>query len=376
MKNKIAKITKIFICFFKYIYYLASCQIKKINNDDVWLLSERGTDARDNSYCFYKYLKKNHPNIKVKYVIDNQSSDAKKIAKEDQVNYGSKEHYILFLTSGKLISTHIMGYSPDTSLFWRLDKNNLLKIKGKRIFLQHGITQNYIPQMDKKISKLDLFICGAKEEYQFILDKFSYTKKEVKLTGFARYDNLVNKEQNQILIMPTFRKWLNYTNNFENTEYFQRWNSILNNKNLIEYLEENKTKLIFYPHYEIQKYINKFKTTSKNIIIADFNNYDVQKLLIESKILITDYSSVFFDFAYMQKPVIYYQFDIKKFRKEHYEEGYFDYETMGFGPVCYKEENLVEEIKKAKPNKSRIKQFFPFSDLNNCQRIYNEITKL
>lgn len=52
---------------------------------------------------------------------------------------------------------------------------------------------------------------------------------------------------------------------------------------------------------------------SKEIEIAKFKDYDVQQLLIELRILITDFSSVFFDFAYMKKPVIYYQFDRDKY---------------------------------------------------------------
>ena len=43
--------------------------------------------------------------------------------------------------------------------------------------------------------------------------------------------------------------------------------------------------------------------------------------------MITDYSSVFFDFSYMRKPVIFYQFDEKKFRKAQYAEGYFSYKN-------------------------------------------------
>ena len=62
-------------------------------------------------------------------------------------------------------------------------------------------------------------------------------------------------------------------------------------------------------------------------------NYDVQDLLKRSKILITDYSSVFYDFAYMKKEVIYYQFDYNDFFKKHYEIGNFNFEKNGFGPI-------------------------------------------
>lgn len=377
MQNKLKKILYIMRDMIKYYYYFCYCKIRKIKNDDIWLISERGTDARDNSYHFYQYMKIHHPHTKIKYVIDYQSADYHKLNQSDCIQYGSREHYILFITAGKLISTHIMGYSPNMSLFWRMDYRNLLKIKGKKIFLQHGITQNYIKLMTKEISKLDLFICGAYPEYEFILKHFGYDEKVIKYTGFARYDNLKSKEKNQILIMPTFRKWLNYTDHFKETEYFKKWNELLNDSTLIEYIEKNNVQVIFYPHYEIQKYLSYFHTKSKNITLASFNQYDVQALLIESKLLITDYSSVFFDFAYMRKPVIYYQFDIEEFRQNHYQEGYFDFLKMGFGPVCQEKEELVKKIQsKNMDYTKKISQFFQYHDFDNCERIYQEITKL
>ena len=64
-------------------------------------------------------------------------------------------------------------------------------------------------------------------------------------------------------------------------------------------------------------------------------------MLKESSMLITDYSSVFFDVAYMHKPIIYYQFDRDAFRQGHYQEGYFSYDD-GFGPVAFDTESLLK----------------------------------
>lgn len=381
--KKIIKIKNLLVSLIKYFYYLIYSVIFKIDNSKVWLISERGNDARDNSYHLYMYIKKNHPEIDIRFVIDEKSSDVSKFKSTDLlVKYGSKEHYLLFLTAGKLISTHIMGYSPNMSLFWRLDKFNLLKVKGKKIFLQHGVTQNYIDLITSKWCKLDLFICGAKTEYDFILNNFGFNDKVVKYTGFARYDNLISNEKKQILLMPTFRKWLNYESNFIDSEYYKKYNELLNDEELDKLLEKNNMELIFYPHYEIQKNIHLFNTNSKNVIIADFNNYDVQKLLIESKILITDYSSVFFDFAYMKKPIIYYQFDIDRFRKDHYNEGYFKYDKDGFGLIVNNSKDLILEVKQTINNglsedyTKKINNFFVYNDSENSKRIFEEIIKL
>ncbi len=378
----LGKIKKIFIMMYTLIIYgfcKIYCKIYKKGYNG-WLISERGVDARDNAYYLYKYIKNNYPTQKIKYVISKDSVDRDKINPSDIVDFRSIKHYIYLIKSSKLISTHIMGFTPDYSLFSRLDKLNLLHLNGKRIFLQHGITQNYIPVLDSKVSNLDLFICGAKPEYDYIINRYGYSKEIAKYTGFARYDSLISNEKNQILIMPTWRKWLKYSSHFTSTDYFKQWNSLINNKKLIKFLETNNIELVFYPHYEIQKFISCFSSASRNVIIASYKNYDVQQLLKESRILITDYSSVHFDFAYMNKNVIYYQFDYNRFKKKHYEEGYFDFDKMAFGPKTNTEEELIDLIINKFGEKKNISKnidcFFKLKDQNNCHRIYKEICNL
>ena len=114
--------------------------------------------------------------------------------------------------------------------------------------------------------------------------------------------------------------------------------------------------------------------------MADFANYDVQTLLKESNLLVTDYSSVFFDFAYMRKPVVYYHPDKLP---PHYDEGGFFYDTMGFGEIEKEENALVDllvgymekncEMKEFYQN--RANDFFAYADHKSCERIYESLLK-
>lgn len=387
MKFLFKKISILLLVFVKYCFFQFYCFSRQINNHEVWLISERGDDARDNSYYLFSYIKKNHPDVTIKYVIKKSSADYYKVrALGDVIEYGSSAHFKYFITAGVLISTHIMGYSPDMSLFWRLDRWGLLKVNGKKVFLQHGVTHNYIPMLTNKYSKLDLFLCGAMPEYKYIKNHFGHPDGVVKYTGFPRYDTLKSKPQKQILLIPTFRKWLNYVDDFQATEYFKRYNALFNNSELNKMLEDTDYKLIFYPHYEIQKRIAYFSSMpkNKNLVLATYANSDIQKLLNESDMLITDYSSVFFDFAYMRKPVVYYQFDADRFRTGHYKKGYFSYTNDGFGPVIYDEVSLVKEIRSIINNRTSINQmylkrvndFYDKSDHRNSQRSYKAIVNM
>jgi len=342
-----------------------------------WVLFERGTDARDNAYCFYKYLKSNHPEIKVYYIIDKKSADYGKV-KDDAIHFGSFKNYLMLVTAQKIISTHYgFGFPYINNKIFKF-----LRLYKKYYFIQHGVIGTRLYQLFGNVSPMQLFVCGAKPEYDYISSTYKHPEGVVKYTGLARYDYLHNISiKKQILVMPTWRRYLKNEEGFLNSEYYNNWQSLINNKELISLLKEKDIKLIFYPHYEMQKYISHFKTDSDLIELAEFEHYDVQTLLKESCLLITDYSSVHFDFSYMQKPVIYYQFDKKDFFEIHYEEGYFNFEIDGFGPVCMQSEDVIKCVKESVYNgfklgdiyKERSSDFFVLHDKKNCERIFKEI---
>lgn len=356
---------------------------------DLWLVAERGNDARDNGYWFYRYLRTEHPELNTRYVITSDSPDTGKIAAlGGAVQKGSLQHYLLYYSATYLISTHVQPCSPDLVTYYHLAAKGI-RAHGKHICLQHGITKDNLQWMHGEQLYLDLFVCGAKPEYEYIRDTFGFSPRVPQYTGFARFDNLTRAKENgtqkMILVMPTWRG-SHYPDGdaFQTTQFYQAFQSLLNSRHLYKILEENNYQLIFYPHIEMQKYLRTFHTNSSHIFLADCTTHDVQQLLMDCSLLITDYSSVFFDVAYLEKPQIYYQFDEEEFRKYHYAKGYFDYRRDGFGPVCTTEEALLQELERAFQSsmqmspayKDRVAAFFPLRDTNNCQRIYDAIHSL
>ena len=186
--------------------------------------------------------------------------------------------------------------------------------------------------------------------------------------------------------MRTWRAPLRTCNrsSFAESEYFKKYNSFLNSKELYEILKKYDYELIFYPHFEVHRFLDCFNSDNPRVKIADFKNNDVQDLLINTDILITDFSSVFFDYVYMRKPVIYYQYDEAAFRAEQYSQGYFDYKRDGFGDVVETEEDLYKGIIKILDNNlciedkylAKINAFFKFNDNENCRRVYDAICSL
>lgn len=379
---------------------------REILKKKIWLVMERATEARDNGFSFFCYMREMHPDIDTYYVIIKNSPDEKKLDrfKTNVIHYNTYKHIFYYLAAECSISTHergvtspycfhgYTGYSCIESLSW------FVPAKQTIVFLQHGITKEYLSLMDMekqpKHLRADLFIAAAPRERNFIESTGHWPVNTVVCTGFSRFDTLFNsikKCKKQILIMPTWRNWLAASNTadkanateqdkFMNSPYYKAFQQLLNNEDIENLLNTYNFQLVFYPHYEIQSYINTFSSRSPFITIANREEFDVQLLLIESSILITDYSSVAFDFAYMRKPLIYYQFDQKEYTEKHHQEGYFKYDSDGFGPVVTQEKDLILQIedilKNGDINKTylkRINEFLPPLDNRNSERIYNAI---
>ena len=353
----------------------------------LWLVAERGFDARDNGYWFFRYLREQHPQINTCYVIDKTSPDYEKIARLGRtVALGSLRHYLMYLAADLLISTHVQPASPDLMAYYHLRQMGIHP-RGKQVFLQHGIIKDEMKWMRYPKLKVDFFASGGKMEYDYLVSEFGFPEGVVRYTGLCRFDNLIrgNNPSNQILVMPTWRgAFYPQGEQFYETAFYKAFQSLLNQPRLLKLLEDYQMKLIFYPHIELQKELDKFTSPSERIVLADWRDYDVQTLLMQCNLLITDYSSVYFDVGYMEKPVIYYQFDKEEFRQFHYQEGYFSYEKHGFGPVVETEDALLDALQayartgfKMPPEYyQRLEAFFPMRDEKNCERTFQIISKL
>lgn len=364
--------------------YIVSFFYRKQN---LWLVMERGTDARDNGYWFFKYLIDNHSDQTAIYVISKDSPDLEKVKKcGPVVEYNSIKHGIYYYAAKYRVGTHQSLARPEWRAIEALQKKTFVRARGYTAFLQHGIIKDNIPGLKYPNFVTDLFICGAKPEFEFINRSYGFEDGVVRYTGLARFDNLTRNadlKKKQVLLMPTWRTFLfgKEKSEFESSQYFNKYQGLLDSEELHRLLELNDYDLIFYPHYEIQRWISSFTSKSNRVKIASFKDYDVQKLLIESEILITDYSSVFFDMAYMNRETIFFQFDKEKYRASQYQEGYFKYEDS-FGPVVESVEEVIiclaDYFKNgvAKKYQSNMNKYFVFHDENNSYRIFKAITDI
>ena len=355
-----------------------------LRNKRIWFYMDFPTIADDNGMHLFKYsIKQDDPNIKKYFIIDKNTPDYEKMKKIGPViGYHSLKHRILGLFAEKIITSH-----PDNNYiyaFWGHYPNFAGILKSSTIFLQHGITLNNICSWLNKYDKnLDFLLTASQKEYDSLFKYYyNYDEEIIKLLGFPRFDNLKDEKTKTILLMPSWRRYLNNENKYtiSSSSYFKTYNSLINNEKLIQKAKEYGYEIIFRPHPHVYKYIGLFD--ENETIKIDHERGSYQDLFKKGALMITDYSSVAFDFAYLKKPVLYYQYG----EDYHFnlEESYFDYEKMGFGEVCHNEDELVDLIEEYMKNNCEMKEkhkqnvddYFIFTDKNNCRRVHEAISKI
>lgn len=364
---------------------------------NAWLFIDRDTQADDNAEHLYRFIKLNHQEKNTWFILRKESHDWARLEKEGfrLIPFGSLSHKMALLNAQELISSHADHYITNY-----LDKKKYFDlIHWNYTFLQHGVTKDDLSHWFNTKTFTNLITSTPAEFTSLCIAENSYkfTPKEVALTGFPRHDRLLNLNwkgaKKRILIMPTWRenlvgKALGNTNNrginsdFTRSIFHKNWNDLIASPKLKQLSDEYGYELIFFPHVNIQPYINVFDTENVKVL-THHSLTSIQELFASSEILITDYSSVAFEMAYLERSVLYFHFDENIFVDgSHFtKKGYFDYETDGFGPIFKSSEEILEFLVRRLRfgdaentiYKSRMKNTFPFRDGHCCQRVYNRI---
>ncbi len=363
----------------------------------IWLYIDKIYKAGDSSEYLYKYAAtQNAPDIKHYYLVDKSCSDYARLKREGYkpLVRGTFKHRMLFLLADTVVISNSTvfaynDYSLDTSAYIR----DLVHFRVACV--QHGMSvQNIAVAQNRLRDNISLYFCASPYEIANLSRPvYGYVGKDIlKLTGVPRYDGLINRDQKQILISPTWRMQAavpvtknesvarDYNPLFKETSYFQVYNSLINNPRLIEAAKKYGYRIIYVLHPIVSPQADDFDKNPYVDIVPAIGDMSYEKVFCESSLMVTDFSGVQFDFAYMRKPVVYYH-SLKL--PPHYDEGCFIYETMGFGEICQEEEELIKLLCQYMENgcqmsekyRERADDFFAFRDHNNCERIYQEMIR-
>lgn len=348
--------------------------------------------AQDNGYYFFKHCmdheeekrQKNH----IYYVITKDAPDRKKLDAYQSrlVDFMSIRHMIYMIAAELLVSTDTRNH-----LYAMRQRGSILKRylrKKPLVFLQHGVTA--LKKVDffygkGKSGSCDLFVVTSDFEKKIIEDYFGYAEDEIVNSGFARWDVLEDKSEGlrEILIMPTWRAWLeNVTlEEFKESDYFHNYMELLNSPRFHSFLEKNDLLANFYLHSKFREFIQDFSVESDRIRLIVFGEEPANELMMRCKMLVTDYSSVCWDVFYLDKPVVFFQFDRDKYMEAH--GSYLDMDRELFGDCAQDVDGLLTYMERCaddrfvvRPEYEKMqKSFYKYFDDQNSRRICDAIVK-
>lgn len=348
----------------------------------IWLIGEREYKAQDNGMVFYNYLRRNHPKINAYYVINKDSIENNNLKDKNNVLYfGSKKHILYTIAASRIISTHHPNYLYPSKMIM-FEK----KVKAKRIFLQHGVlaTKNMVKNYGNYRNgfKVDQFLVSSNFEKDIVKKDLGYNDNQIHVTGLPRFDVLFNEDvpiKKQILVIPTWRDWITLENQFITSEFYINYKALLTCQRMKEITEKLNIRVVFCIHPNMQKYLDYFQIQHISIITQGEKN--VQDLIKESALMITDYSSVGFDFSFLNKPVLYYQFDRERFLGKS--GSHIDLDKRLPGDICFNQEDLIATLNSyiennfcnKTINKMKSVKFLAYHDQNANDRTIEVVKK-
>ena len=381
-------------------------------NKNIWLFFDKIYKAGDSSEYLYRYAvdqisksdssdtadRDKCPNIpdKLYYLVDKNTSDYKRLVADGYkvLRRGSFLHRLVFLNAHMLIASNSTVFAFNDYYL-----ENSRYIRGipdfQVVCVQHGLSVQKIALAQQRLrDNTRLYFCASKYEIENlekpVYDYVGYNA--LKLTGVPRYDGLVNKAKKQIMISPTWRMQsaMQVTKNegverdynpfFKDTPYYKVYNSLINDARLLKAAKEHGYRLSYVLHPIVSPQKDDFDKNEYVDIIPSVGDMSYEKLLTESSLLVTDFSGIQFDFAYMRKPLVYYH---PEELEAHYEEGTYHYDTMAFGEIVKKRDELIdlliqymeESCVMKDEYRRRADDFYEYNDHNNCERVYNEMIR-
>jgi glycosyltransferase involved in cell wall biosynthesis len=370
-----------------------------------WVLMDRIHDANDSGEILFRWLRDHRPDVNAWFALEKDTPDWKRLKADGYgdrlLAHGSLRWKLAMINAAHLISSHVdVPIQQPPAL-----KAHLPRPRWRFTFLQHGVIKDDLSRwLNPK--QIDLFVTSTPGEYESIAgdgSPYVFTGKEVALTGLPRFDRLHAKAQqfsgeacDLILVAPTWRNWLVpplkpgsqrrvIDKHFFETEYAKEWTAFLRSEELAELARRTGRRVAFLPHPNIQPVLSRMDLPDW-VLRLSFDGTDVQEYFARAAVLVTDYSSMAFNTAYMDRPVVYFQFDAERVAAGGHvgRAGYFEYARDGFGPVVDRVEDAVAAVEQVAADgyvaspvyQARIDATFPQRDGQCCARVTAAIEAL
>lgn len=395
MKLKLLRLIKKAVMYLLQIGYRVLCMFIPVSDKKIVFMSFHGRGYGDNPKAIYEEMKKDEKfkDYTFVWVLRNLQETPKGSIGVHYMRWS----YFVAMASSKywIINCKLPKYifKKKNQVYLQTWHGTPLKHLGHDIeadgdmkFYRSGLT---LEQMrctyDDDVRKYNYMISPNRFCTRIFPHAFHIDKEKLIETGYPRNDVLcrataetkrkVKEELNipegkkVILYAPTWRdnSYVAEGYTFELKADFHKWREQLGK----EYI------LLFKPHYSI---INSLRNDQKegldDFLLCIDPNYDISSLYIVADLLVTDYSSVFFDYAILERPIYFYMYDREEYDKQ-LRGFYLDVDKDLPGEIVTSEDQLLQLIKSERYDFDKLKEFNKefnsFQDGYSSQKVIRKI---
>lgn len=388
------------------VAYVVAWLVPKDSNE--WVFGAWfGKDYADNSKYLFEYVLQNRKDIKAIWVTKNRSVEAMlKAVQKPVVTMWSLSGLLAIMRAG--VAVLCTGKS-DISWFLLTRRHVVIQlwhgVGSKKIGRDNSMTARYKRrQIWQKLARLvfpalrnlkwyDLFISTSPLSQSRFCSAFGMPSSRVPITGYPRND-VMFRERNSTLSRAAAglpeapkHKWLFCyvpTHRGEGTGQIAKILPDEATLALIEaFLEETGGILLMKLHHYDRRFLPNTDNYERIVSVDGSLSGDLYPVLPLTDVLITDYSSIYFDFLLLNRPIIFAAFDLQEYQQRD-REFYDRYEDVAPGPIARDWSEVLECMRKAVMGKDEYGDarvalrdlFHTHVDGRSSERIVQLVTRL
>ncbi|WP_188454985.1 CDP-glycerol glycerophosphotransferase family protein [Virgibacillus oceani] len=368
----------------RFFYGLFSV-LYKVDGKKITFASYRSDKLKDNLYCVYKEMERKYPSYKRNLLFKQFNSSL--TGKLNYIIHMIRACYHLatsryFIIDDYYIPVYLIKPRKNTEVIQLWHSAGALKKFGlSTIGKPYGPSKDYLKHV-KIHSNYSKAYVSSEGVRKYFAEAFGMHKDQIYPLGVPRTDYFYS-ESRSINVREQFfqtypeiegKKLLLYAPTFRGKGHYQ---DIFECPFDMEYMKdalEDDYVLLIHLHPYMQGKL-KLSEDLTGFAYHIYEAYTIQELLLLTDILITDYSTVFFDFSLLNRPIIFYPYDLDEYRRER--DFYYTYEELIPGPLVMDTESLIALIQKNKFDTSKLtrfrNQFFDHQDGRVTERIVEHI---
>ena len=345
-----------------------------------------GEKYEDNAAVLHRYLIDHYAGeMSIYWLYDPKTDYVKKQGILNAVALGSWQNYRLFFQADYSFHGHSILYdiAPFAHRFLFLNRKTVMThvshgIEGfKKILIQ----KEDVPQL----KRTDFFNCASQFEMRIKRNEWKIPEEKLIVTGFPRFDrypaNQPAEQVKNVLVMMTWREWLLDSDNeeFKQSDYYVNTHGLLQHSGIRKLLEEQNMHVTVALHPFMQRFEKHFEEiSSERVRFTAFDELSISKAIEDNDMLLTDITSVSWDFLYLNKPIIFYLFDQEDWETKRGIYLDLDKDLYGYKAKTVEEVyGFLKEVTVGGVNYNKwysvAPQFIDFFDQENCRRLTDSV---